>query len=72
MYYLQNYEKQLRRIADFMGITIADDMIAAIAKKGTIQSVIEAHKKNPKALEFAKKLNTDGSLLFQRKGTNLR
>lgn len=51
-----------------MSITIADDVIAAIAKKGTIQNVIAEHKKNPKALEFAKKLNADGSLLFQRKG----
>lgn len=64
----KNYEKQLRRLADFIGITISDEIIAAIAKKGNIKSVTDELGKNPKALEFAKRLNSDGKLPFYRKG----
>ena len=64
----KNYERELRRLADFMNLNITDETISEIAKKGTFKSVTEELKTDPKIMAFASKFNSEGSLLFYRKG----
>ena len=64
----QNYQKELRRIADFLGLTVTDDVIAEIANKGQMKTVHNELLKSPEMQAMAKMLTTDGSLPFYRKG----
>lgn len=64
----KNYQKELRRIADFLGLTVADELITQIAKKGQMKTVHDELIKSPEVQAMAKEMTTDGSLLFYRKG----
>lgn len=65
----KNYEKELRRMADFCGLNVTDETIQQIAMKGgNVHTVKDELMKDPKAQELAKMMTDDGDLLFYRKG----
>lgn len=64
----KDYQKQLRRIAGFVGLNISDEVIKQIAEKGKMKTVHDELIKDPKVQAMAKIMTTDGSLPFYRKG----
>ena len=64
----QDYQKQLRRIAGFVGLNVSDEVIKQIAEKGKMKTVHDELIKDPKVQAMAKIMTTDGSLPFYRKG----
>ena len=64
----QDYKKQLRRIADFLGYNVSDDLLQQIKEKMPIKNVLNELMKDEKIQEYAKKVSKDGILPFYRKG----
>ena len=64
----QDYKKQLRRIADFLGYNVSDDLLHQIKEKMPIENVLNELMKDGKIQEYAKKVSRDGILPFYRKG----
>ena len=68
MWLFQDYKKQLRSMADFLGYNVSDDLLQQIKEKITIKSVLNELMKDAKMQEYAKKTSKDGILPFYRKG----
>ena len=64
----QDYKKQLRRIADFLGYNVSGDLLQEIKEKMPIKNVLNELMKDEKIQEYAKKVSKDGILPFYRKG----
>ena len=64
----QNYQKELRRIANFLGLTVTDELTAEIAEKCQLKTIYDELIKIREVQILAKLLTSDGSLPFYRKG----
>ena len=65
----KDYQKELRRIADFVGAYVTEDIIAQITEKGQqIQLIHDEALKLPDVQAKLKTMTTDGSLPFYRQG----
>ena len=65
----KDYTKELRRIADFVGVNVSDDIMTKISEKGQQMQVIHDElMKQPDVQAKVKFMTNDGSLPFYRKG----
>ena len=69
--FIQDYKKELRRIADFLGFPVSEDLLQQIAEKLNIKTVLKDLNevmKDPDIQAYAKEVSKDGILPFYRKG----